>query len=287
MKQLKNRLAGLLCAAVLLCSLFVPLSASAMEPAGEPYRGIDVSEWQGDIDFSAVRASGIETVYIRSTFGADYVDPRFQENCQSARAAGMRFGVYHYLTARNEEQARQQAHFFVAAACKASPDMRLAMDFESFGSLTRSEINAVALAFLSTVEELCGHIPAVYSNSYDTQTVWDASLSRYPLWVAEWGAGTPSDNPVWDTWVGFQYSNQGNVPGIAGRVDLDTFTSGAFLGEDSPMPGYVEPMTYTVVPGDTLWDIARRFGTTAARLAALNDIANPNLIYPGEVFLIE
>ena len=78
MKQLKNRLAGLLCAAVLLCSLSVPLSASAMEPAGEPYRGIDVSEWQGDIDFSAVRASGIETVYIRSTFGADYVDPRFQ-----------------------------------------------------------------------------------------------------------------------------------------------------------------------------------------------------------------
>ena len=254
-----------------------------MQPEGEQYRGIDISEWQGSIDFSAAKASGIETVYIRSTIGADGVDSRFEQNYQRARAAGIKTGFYHYLTARTQEQARQQAHFFVQTVSGKGADMRLAMDFESFGSLDRQQINAIALAFLTTVEELSGHIPAVYSDANDARELWDSSLARYPLWVAQWGVQQPSDNPIWNTWIGFQYSDQGNIPGISGRVDLDLFTSGAFLSEEESLPEQVEPMTVSVRRGDTLWGIAQRYGTTVSHLAALNGIRNPDLIYPGQV----
>ncbi len=283
MIRIKNRLFSLLCALCIFCIMLGSYGVSALQPEGEQYQGIDVSEWQGAIDFSAVKQSGIETVYLRSTIGADGVDTRFEENYQSARAAGLKVGFYHYLTARTEEQAQQQAHFFVQTVSGKEADLRLAMDFESFGGLGRQQINVIARTFLTKVEQLSGHTPVVYSDASNAGDLWDSALSRYPLWVAEWGVEQPSDSPVWDTWVGFQYSDEGSIPGISGRVDLDVFTDGIFLGEEESLPPRVEPMTVTVRRGDTLWGIARRYGTTVSRLAALNGLRNPDLIYPGQV----
>lgn len=78
---------------------------------GEQRRGIDVSMWQGDIDFEEVAESGMDTVYIRSGLGSDYTDPYFEQNYERARAAGLNVGFYHYVTARTVSQAEYQAHF--------------------------------------------------------------------------------------------------------------------------------------------------------------------------------
>ena len=83
--------------------LFTIPFAMALPPSSQnEYRGIDVSQWQRNIDFAAVKASGIEVVYIRSSLGGDYTDPRFQENYKNAKAQGLKVGFYHYVTASNE-----------------------------------------------------------------------------------------------------------------------------------------------------------------------------------------
>ena len=221
--------------------------------------GVDVSEWQGDIDFDAVRRSGVDIVYIRAGEGSDYTDAYLKQHYDGARAAGLKIGFYHYVTASNTEEARQQAEFFYSLIRDKAIDCRPAMDFESFPGLDKAEINAIGMVF------------------------WDSSFASYPLWVAEYGPGSPSNTGYWDTWDGFQYSDIGSVPGIRGAVDLDYFKDSILAPDSTPDVPTPNVFRYAVRPGDTLWAISRRFGTTVAELVNLNHIADPNLIYPGQV----
>ena len=279
----------------------IGMSCFALPPSSEPlYDGIDVSNWQGSIDFEAVRQSGIEVVYIKASEG-HWADPNFETNYERAKEAELRVGVYHYVTATTVEEARSEAAFFVSQLEGKTIDCRLAMDFESFGSLTREEINEIGLVFLQTVESLSGKEAVVYSDASNAQTLWNAEIARYPLWVAEYGVSEPQDNGRWHNWVGFQYSDSGRVSGIEGStVDLDYFTGEIFLSEtetpvptvpDDQKPSYPDDSnakvtTYIVKAGDTLSRIAARYNTTVSALVRLNDITNPDLIYPGEVIRI-
>ena len=245
--------------------------------------GVDVSEWQGDIDFDAVRRSGVDIVYIRAGEGSNYTDAYLNQHYDGARAAGLKIGFYHYVTASNTEEARQQAEFFYSLIRDKAIDCRPAMDFESFPGLDRAEINAIGMAFMETLYGLLGYAPALYSDTYNTANVWDSSFTAYPLWVAEYGPGSPSNTGYWDTWDGFQYSDIGSVPGIRGAVDLDYFKDSILAPDSAPPSPAPSVFPYTVRPGDTLWAISRRFGTTVAELVNLNRIADPNLIYPGQV----
>ena len=248
--------------------------------------GVDVSEWQGDIDFLAVRRAGVDVVYIRAGEGLDYTDAYLEQHYRGAREAGLKIGFYHYVTASNTDEARQQAEFFYSLIRDKTIDCRPAMDFESFPGLNTAEINAIGAAFMETLDGLLGYAPALYSDTYNTANVWDSSFASYPLWVAEYGPSSPSNTGYWDTWDGFQYSDAGSVPGINGAVDLDYFKDSILApgsAQPSPAPGV---FPYTVRPGDTLWAVSRRFGTTVAELVNLNHIADPNLIYPGQVLEI-
>ena len=146
--------------------------------------------------------------------------------------------VYHYVTATTVEEALTEASFFVSQLEGKTIYSRLAMDFESFGNLTREEINEIGLVFLQTVESLSGKEVVVYSDASNAQTLWNAEIARYPLWVAEYGVSEPQDNGRWNIWVGFQYSDSGRVSGIEGStVDLDYFTDEIFLSEtETPVP---------------------------------------------------
>ncbi|MTN37971.1 LysM peptidoglycan-binding domain-containing protein, partial [Turicibacter sanguinis] len=266
------------------------IKALALSPSSDlKYNGIDVSEWQGDIDFEAVKESGVEVVYIRSSEGFDYVDQQFEANAKKANEAGLKVGFYHYVTAMSVEEAKNQASFFVSLVEDYSYDCRLAMDFESFGLLNNEEINEVGLAFIQEVEALSGKEVVVYSDSYNAINIWNDEIASYPLWVADYGGSEPQDNGKWSNWVGFQYSDAGEVNGIeTNSVDLDYFTDGIFLSsvEVSKPEIPSQPQTtfdYVVKAGDTLWAIANKYGTTVSELVKLNDISNPNVIYVGEV----
>ncbi|WP_105204270.1 LysM peptidoglycan-binding domain-containing protein [Neobittarella massiliensis] len=291
-KIFKKWAAGVL--AALLTMIFAVPGAAAISPSSpNQYPGIDVSSYQGDIDFAAVRAAGIQVVYIRSSVGSGFVDATFAQNYQRAKAAGLQVGFYHYVTARSEAEARQQAQFFVSTISGTQPDCRLAMDFESFGDLSVAQINAIGQAFIQTVAELSGKEVVLYSNAYTARTVWSPQMAAsYPLWVAHYGVDAPGDSGAWQSWVGWQYTSTGSVPGIGGNVDRDRFTDGILLSGSSiiPDPGLPEEVhdtcDYTVQPGDTVWGIARYFGTTVDCIAEINGLQDPSLIYPGQVLRI-
>ena len=262
------------------------------------YQGIDVSSWQGSIDFAQVRNAGIDIVYMKSSEGRSYIDPYFERNYQNAKANGLKVGFYHYVTARTVEQAREQANFFASVISGKEPDCRLAMDFESFGNLSVNQINEISKVFLETLQNATNKEVLIYSNSYSARTIFSRDLAIYPLWVANYGVSEPGGNDKWATWVGWQYTSTGRVAGISGNVDRNQFTDGVLLSNTSPIPTPETPSTpeqstetgtivYTVKSGDTLSSIARNYSTTVNSIVSLNpSITNPNLIYPGEQFII-
>lgn len=292
--NIKRRLTGaaavlLACIAALVFAALVP--ARAIPPSGgRQYRGIDISEFQGEIDFEEVRRSGIEAVYIRVGAG-EYTDEYFAENYERARAAGLKIGFYHYVTARSVEEGRRQARFFASLAAGREPDMRLAMDFEYFGSLSVSQINAISEAYLDELTALTKREVVIYSDLSNARNIFSRALAeKYPLWAAQYGADEPSANGKWREWVGFQYTDEGRVGGIYGNVDRNIFTEGIFLSDSWRIDGEkrttvrarTRTLTVYVRAGDTLWAIAREYGTTVEAIARENSIVDPNRIFAGE-----
>lgn len=259
---------------------------------GEQQEGIDVSQWQGNIDFEQVAASGVRAVYIRSSMGSGYVDPYFEQNYDRAKEAGLHVGFYHYVTARTVSQARYQAQFFINTVKDREFECRLAMDFEDLIDLSNEEINRIGLAFVQAVEEFGGREAVVYSDVSNAQAVFGGELTGYPLWVAAYGQSLSSVQTNWPSWAGWQYTDRGQVPGISGVVDRNYFTDVMFLEEPGPVRPVAEPtassdtVSYEVRPGDTLWAIARIYRTTVASIVQENDVANPARIYPGELLYI-
>lgn len=292
--NIKRRLTGaaavlLACIAVLVFAALVP--ARAIPPSGgRQYRGIDISEFQGEIDFEEVRRSGIEAVYIRVGAG-EYTDEYFAENYERAKAAGLKIGFYHYVTARSVEEGRRQARFFASLAAGREPDMRFAMDFEYFGSLSVSQINAISEAYLDELTALTKREAVIYSDLSNARNIFSRALAeKYPLWAAQYGADEPSANGKWREWVGFQYTDEGRVGGIYGNVDRNIFTEGIFLSDSGRIDGEkrttvrarTRTLTVYVRAGDTLWAIAREYGTTVEAIARENRIVDPNRIFAGE-----
>lgn len=292
--NIKRRLTGaaavlLACIAALVFAALVP--ARAIPPSGgRQYRGIDISEFQGEIDFEEVRRSGIEAVYIRVGAG-DYTDEYFAENYERAKAAGLKIGFYHYVTARSVDEGRRQARFFASLAAGREPDMRLVMDFEYFGSLSVSQINAISEAYLDELTALTKREAVIYSDLSNARNIFSRALAeKYPLWAAQYGADEPSANGKWREWVGFQYTDEGRVGGIYGNVDRNIFTEGIFLSDSWRIDGEkrttvrarTRTLTVYVRAGDTLWAIAREYGTTVEAIARENRIVDPNRIFAGE-----
>lgn len=292
--NIKRKLTGaaavlLACIAALVFAALVP--ARAIPPSGgRQYRGIDISEFQGEIDFEEVRRSGIEAVYIRVGAG-EYTDEYFAENYERAKAAGLKIGFYHYVTARSVDEGRRQARFFASLAAGRDPDMRLAMDFEYFGSLSVSQINAISEAYLDELTALTRREAVIYSDLSNARNIFSRALAeKYPLWAAQYGADEPSANGKWREWVGFQYTDEGRVGGIYGNVDRNIFTEGIFLSDSGRIDGEkrttvrarTRTLTVYVRAGDTLWAIAREYGTTVEAIARENRIVDPNRIFAGE-----
>lgn len=271
---------------IILSILLVPLSCFATN-----YRGIDVSDWQGYIDYAQVKNSGIDIVYIKASQGNSIVDSYFRTNYENSKANGLKVGLYHFLTARSVAEAEAQATYFASVISGTSPDCKLAMDFEVFGDLNVEQINEISFAFLQKVQQLTGKEVIIYSDSSNANNTFNSQLANtYPLWVAQYGVSTPNTGN-WTQYEGFQYSDSGTVPGISGYTDLDTFTEQIFLNSSenisTPENTSNQIQTYTVQPGDTLSQIASKYNTTVSEIAGLNGISNPNLIYVGQVLKID
>lgn len=277
------------CALALMSSLlFLPIKIEAEEEDG-----VDVSEWQGSINFSQVKEAGIESVYIKATEGFDYYDPYYRTNYDNARTNNINVGFYHYLTAQTPEEAYEQADFFVSAISGMNVQMKFALDYEEFYDLDKDTISEIALTFMDRVSELTGEDCVMYASASYANNNFNDDVNKYALWVAEWGVSAPFLNGPWDTYDGWQYTDKGLVSGIITYVDRDLFQTDIFLDETSTVPDHSftpvnhnDIISVTVESGDTLWGIARQYNTTVTSIVSLNNIANPNLIFPGQVLEI-
>lgn len=188
------------------------------------HAGIDVSHWEGKIDFRRVREAGIRIVYIKATQGHDIVDEEFERNYRDAHREGLRVGFYHYVTARSAEEAKRQADFFCDKIQDKEQRVKPAMDFEVFGALTQSEVRNISLQFLKELEAKSGHQPVVYTDAANASGVFDDDRFRdYPLWIAQYGVSHPDMENRWKRWSGWQYTDRGRVRGVNGTVDRDYF----------------------------------------------------------------
>ena len=273
------------------------MSNKTLEPLGDVrYLGLDVSALSGEIDFATVRASGRAAVYIRASVADDYADPNFDANYISARENGLLAGAYHVLTARTPEEARAQARFFAQTVAGRAMQLRPALVFDCLAGLTAANANAIALAFLEMVEAELGSA-AIRADAETAQSLWSAAIaSRFPLWLTGCDAAVGGN---WAGWSGRQYAVHARVEGVSGPAGLDGFTDGMLAGataapaNDSAVPTLASAaalasaaQTYTVRRGDTLSEIAARFGTTVNELVRLNNIADPDRIYEGDRLII-
>lgn len=270
---------------IIICYFSFALNINALE-------GIDVSAYQRDIDFSKVKNDGIEVVYIRSSAGNSYIDPYFRSNYEKAKENNLKVGFYHFVTARNSEEAREQARFFAHVVTSYTPDAFLVMDFEVFRGLSRDEVNQIALSFLETLTNLTNKKVMIYSDAYNANRIYNKEISSsYPLWIAEYGPKEPTSTN-WESWDGWQYTDKGRISGINGYVDRDEFKESIFYDEVKPIdkPNIDEStkkvIHYRVKRGDILSKIAKEYKVTVNQLVRWNNIKNPNRISVGEILKI-
>ena len=195
------------------------------EPENVHWIGIDVSRYQGAIDWERVKASGVDFVLLRSSIGDGTTtvsgeDIRFAVNVTEAKRAGLMVGAYHYLWAETVADARKEAKFFIKTISPYTLDFPAVLDFEEPSqqdNLTNAERTAIAKVFLEEVEN-AGYYPMLYTNKNWAENYLDMEkLSKYEVWLAEWHP-KPSYRGDFGIW---QYTAYGYVSGIAGDVDLD------------------------------------------------------------------
>lgn len=185
------------------------------------YKGIDVSKWQGNIDWAKVKKDGIQFAMIRSSYGwgSKNIDKYFEQNYKNAKAVGMPVGAYHYSYAMNPEEAKKEAKLCLSALKGKTFEYPIAFDIEEFKvfELGKEKVSEIIKAFCDTLEN-AGYYVCVYSSKYRIENYFTEQIfRRYDLWVAQWHekCTLKQGYGIW------QNSNKGTVNGITGNVDTD------------------------------------------------------------------
>lgn len=196
--------------------------------SGTASLGIDVSKWQGEIDWDKVKNDGIEFVIIRcgyrgSVTGTLVEDPYFEQNIRGATAAGLQVGVYFFTQAVNEVEAVEEASMVVSLIRDYELTYPVFIDTEGAGgngradSLSVESRTAVCEAFCTTVEN-AGFEAGVYaSRNWYNKNLETASLENFVIWLAEYRS-VPIYQGYYQMW---QYTSKGSVNGISGNVDMN------------------------------------------------------------------
>ena len=180
--------------------------------------GIDVSHFQGKVDWAVVEKAGIGFAFAKATQGAKFVDPRFAENWKALGNTKIARGAYHFL--EPDVDGTVQAKHFLANVKLAPGDLLPVVDVEKKGP----KLFEVLSAYLAEVKAQLG-IDAII---YVSPAFWNEHLAAQvtspwpnPLWIAEYGVKEPKPTTNIGPWVIWQYDRKGRVPGVEGNVDRD------------------------------------------------------------------
>ena len=271
--------------------------------------GVDISIWQGNFDFSKAINEGVEFVIIRGAYSLNK-DKNFENNYNNAVKNNLNIGIYQYTMAETEEEALEEAKFLEEKVLsKKLFQLPIYIDVEDnvqkkLGKEKLSNILKVWLDYLENKNYWVG----IYSyKSFLESYVSEEVRNEYDIWVAEWNTKC-NYKGKYGMW---QFGGETNLlrsNKIAGVVCDQNYMYVDYpsLIKKSGKNGYrsiseessneenvitVKPtdniITYIVKKGDTLGEIAKNFGTSYEKIAKLNNISNPNLIYPGQVLKVE
>lgn len=211
--------------------------------AKESYTCIDVSKWNKDINWSSVKAAGVEYAIIRVGFrgyetGDIRIDPYFEQNIKGAKAAGIKCGVYFYSVAKNEIEAVEEANFVLNAIKDYKLDLPIAIDIEHYSDrvsgLSAGQRTTNAIYFMETIKQ-AGHKAMLYTyyNFYNNH-LEKSRLSDYILWMAYYTDDSSLlGNIIYDGW---QYASDGSVSGIAGNCDMNVIFESMISGNKNDNP---------------------------------------------------
>lgn len=194
---------------------------------GSGVLGIDVSKWNGSIDWSQVKNSGVSYVIIRcgyrgSSTGALIEDPKFRANIKGATGAGLKVGVYFFTQAVTDVEAVEEASMVISLIKGYNISCPVFLDVESAhgraDGISVSTRTAVCKAFCATIKN-AGYTAGIYANKTWLNSYIDApALTGYKIWLAQYSAAPTYSRTRYDMW---QYSSKGSVAGISGRVDMN------------------------------------------------------------------
>ncbi len=200
--------------------------------AGPSRRGLDVSEYQGSIDWEQVRSAGFDFVFVRLgnrgyKTGLIKADDRWQENLSGAKAAGLQVGAYFYSQATSTAEAAEEAAWCLRLLAGQPLDLPLVFDWEwvsreaRTGQLDKETVTACAKTFCDAVTE-GGYGAMIYFNPHVSRDLMDLkALEGYPWWLAQYREQMDFPYRV-EFW---QYTETGSVPGIQGKVDINLMFS--------------------------------------------------------------
>ncbi len=194
---------------------------------GATVKGIDVSYYQGTVNWAEAKASGIDFAFARVADGTDFIDPQFAANWTNMKAAGVVRGAYQFF--RPETDPTAQANLLVAQIKAAggfeSGDLAPTIDVEVTDSIAVSTILANIQTWLDVVEAATGLTPTIYVSPGFWSTLGNpTSFGAYALWDADWTTSCPTvPTSSWSTWQFWQNADTGTVPGVGSDPDLDVF----------------------------------------------------------------
>ncbi len=195
--------------------------------------GLDVSHYQGNIDWNRVAQAGYKFAFVKATQGTSYVDPKFSTNIQNGAAAGLMMGAYHFAEPYRHS-AKAEADHFASIIQPYLSQMQLppALDIEGkASSIGWSALSTWINNFMNELQSKVGITPVIYIDVNYARHL-DSSVTQWPLWIADW-TYDPNATPrtgKWSSWEYWQYSDKGSVPGISGsNIDLDKANGGKAL----------------------------------------------------------
>ena len=194
-------------------------------------KGVDVSHYQGTIDWLKVKAAGMGFAFVKVTDGESWVDPCCHLNTVGARAAGLTVGAYHFF--RPLDDAKTQAQHFIDTVDLLGGPFLVALDVEDCGDdwdqFTHQQIAEMVNTWLDTVQAAFRTAPFFYTNQpFADKYLTMVATGVYPLWLARYAQKVPAG---WQNYKVWQESESGAVDGIPGKVDLDYANDGVDLSQ--------------------------------------------------------
>ncbi|MGZ4132395.1 MAG: glycoside hydrolase family 25 protein, partial [Actinomycetota bacterium] len=276
-----------------VCGLLAVFPAPPLAHAATSPRlpGIDVSQYQLTVDWTAVGTTPVRFAILRGTKGTKFVDPTYATNLAGATSAGLVVGAYHRATpSLAAGDALAEADHFTSVVRNASGDLLPVLDIEETGGLTPDQLTDWVKTWLLRVRANLGLRAMIYSSpNFWTVSMGDTSWFAghgYPLWIANWGVDKP-DVPAGDWggrgWIVWQWSSTGSVAGITTDVDQDLF-NGTDLSSAQIASLTVAPAPGGIITGQRI--ACGETSATCSRLANPGDILTLTEVpAPGAVFL--